>query len=208
MYPYWKLSLTAHTYDSDKKLGTIISQNSKTIDVFYKILFKPPCNYTTTEKELLIIVECLKKSQGIIFDYKINVLSDHKNMVYAATLSESQRVMRWGLIIEEFGPNIQHISEVDNILADTLSRLLSTPSDTYKPCTGKAQCRSKKLFTIGRVKKNEDCFPLNHLILQREQQKELSNVNSNLIRYILDQGSGYSMQKLDDVEIICYNSKI
>ena len=36
-------------------------------------------------------------------------------MVYAATLSESQRVMHWQLIIEGFGPNIQYISGVDNI---------------------------------------------------------------------------------------------
>ena len=48
-------------------------------------------------------------------------------MVYVATLSESQRVMRWKIIIEEFGPNIQHIAEVDNILAYTLSRLPYTP---------------------------------------------------------------------------------
>ena len=72
-------------------------------------------------------MECLKQFRGIIFGYEINVFSDHKNLFYVATLIESQRVMRWKLIIEEFGPNIQHISGVDNILADTLSRLLSTP---------------------------------------------------------------------------------
>ena len=40
-------------------------------------------------------------------------------MVNAATLSESQRVMRWQLIIKEFGPIIQHIAGVYNIVADT-----------------------------------------------------------------------------------------
>ena len=30
-------------------------------------------------------------------------------MLYTATVSESQRLMRWRLIIEEFGPNINHI---------------------------------------------------------------------------------------------------
>ena len=34
--------------------------------------------------------------------------------------------MRWRLILQEFGPNIQHIAGVDNIVADTLSRLPST----------------------------------------------------------------------------------
>ena len=34
-------------------------------------------------------------------------------MVYTATLSKIQRVMRWQPILEEFGPNIHHIYEVD-----------------------------------------------------------------------------------------------
>ena len=61
------------------------------------------------EKELLAVVECLNQFRGIIFGYEIKIFSYHKNMVYAATLSESQMVMCWQLIIEEFGPNIQHI---------------------------------------------------------------------------------------------------
>ena len=36
----------------------------------------------------------------------------------------------------------------------------------------------------------------------------MRNINSNLSTYILDQESGYSMQELDDVEIICYDIKI
>ena len=55
-------------------------------------------------------MEFLNKFCGILFGYEINVLSDHKNMVYAATLSEYQKVILWQLIIEGFGPNIQHIS--------------------------------------------------------------------------------------------------
>ena len=72
-------------------------------------------------------MECLKQFLGILFGYEINVFSDHKNMVYAATRSESQRVMLWRLIIEEFGPIFQHIDGVDKIVADTLRRLPSEP---------------------------------------------------------------------------------
>ena len=72
-------------------------------------------NYTTTEKELLSnIEECFKQFRGILFGYPINSIfsGDHMNLVYyATTLIESQRVMRWRLILEEFGPNdIQHMS--------------------------------------------------------------------------------------------------
>jgi hypothetical protein len=33
--------------------------------------------------------------------------------------------MRWRLILEEFGPNIQHIAGIDNVVADMLSRLVA-----------------------------------------------------------------------------------
>ena len=88
--------------------------------------------------------------------------------------------MRWSLIIEEFGPNIQHIAGVDNIVADTLSGLPYTSINKYKPNTRKDQCRTNKLFAISRAENNKDCSSLNLLNVQREQQKELRKVNSKL----------------------------
>ena len=85
-YPYWKLPFIVHTDASDKQLGAVISQNNKPIDFFSRKLIKPQRNYTTTEKEILAIVECLKKFRGIPFGREINVFSYHKNLVYAATL--------------------------------------------------------------------------------------------------------------------------
>ena len=81
--------------------------------------------------------------------------------------------MFWRLILEEFGPNIQHIAGVDNIVAYTLSILTSTPSEKYKHCTRKAWCRANELFAIVGVENNEDCFLLNFLNMKREQQKDL-----------------------------------
>ena len=43
-------------------------------------------------------------------------------------MSESQRVMRWRLILEVL-TNTQHISGVDNIVDDTLSRFPPTSVD-------------------------------------------------------------------------------
>ena len=149
-YPYWKLPFTVHTDASDKPLGDVISHYNKPIVFFYSNLSRPHHNYTTTDKELLVIVEFLKQFRGIIFSYEINAFSYHKNLVYAATLGEPQSLMRWRLILEEFGPNIQHIAGVDNKVADTLSRLPSTTSDNYEPCTSKAQCCANELFAIGR----------------------------------------------------------
>ena len=62
-----------------------------------------------TEKEIILLTECLNQFCGILFGYKINVLSYRKIIV--PTLSEPKRVMQRKLIIEESGPNIQNVYE-------------------------------------------------------------------------------------------------
>ena len=153
-------------------------------------------------------MECLKQFRGIIFGYEIYLFSYHTNLVHAATLSEYQRVMLWRLVIKDFGPNMHHISGVDNIVADTISKLSCIYIDKYNPSTRKARYRVNESFAIIRAENNEDCFLLNLLNVQREQQKELRNINSKLSTYISDRGSGYSRQALNEVKIIFYYSKI
>ena len=88
-----KLLFTFHNDALNKQLGAVISHNNTLIAFFSRKLSKPHRNYTKTEKELLAIVERLKQFRGIVFDYEINVFLDHKNLVYAATMSEYQIVM-------------------------------------------------------------------------------------------------------------------
>ena len=90
-------------------MGAVISHNNTLIGLLLRSLIKPQRNNTATEKELIAIVECLKQFCRTRFGYKINIFSCHKHLVYATTLSESQNFMRWRLIIEDFGTNIQHI---------------------------------------------------------------------------------------------------
>ena len=66
-YPDWTIPLTVHTDASDKKLCAVISQNNNPIAVFSRISSNPQCEYTTTEKELLTMVECLTQIRGILF---------------------------------------------------------------------------------------------------------------------------------------------
>ena len=128
-YPDWKLPFAVHNDASDRQLGYVISQNNKIISFFSKKLSNSQRNYTTNEKELLAIVECLKQFRGVIFGYEINVFSDHKDLVYAATLSESQRVVCRRLIPEEFLRNTQYIAGVYNRGRKKLPlRLLTEPT--------------------------------------------------------------------------------
>ena len=85
-------------------------------------------------------MEYLKQFYNIMFGYEIHVYSDHKNLVYEATLSESQRVMRWCLLLKEFGLHIHHIAGVDNIVANTLSRVKSSNVEEDKEESPKNEC--------------------------------------------------------------------
>ena len=49
------------------------------------------------------------------------VYTDHKNHIYKNFNTE--HVMRWWLLIEEFGPTIEYIKGPMNIIANVLSRL-------------------------------------------------------------------------------------
>jgi len=147
-YPDWTQPFIMHTDASDFQLGAVISQNDKPIAFFSRKLNSAQRNYTTTEKELLSIVECLKEFRNILWGYEIIVYSDHKNLVQAATISESQRVMRWRLLLEEFGPDIRHTSGEDNTIADALSRLPTTnPTESIRSsCTEKGHDSLNEIF--------------------------------------------------------------
>ena len=206
-YPDWTKPFDVHTDASDKQLGAVISQENRPIAFFSRRLSKAQRNYTTTEKELLSIVECLKQFRNILFGYEIHVYSDHKNLVYEATLSESQRVMRWRLILEEFGPNIHHIAGVDNIVADTLSRLKSNNAEEDKS-ESLTDNKMKQLYATSRVRGIQADFPLEKDLIRVEQGKELSRTKSKLKSLIRDKESGYYLDEVDGVQLIMHDKRI
>jgi hypothetical protein len=45
--------------------------------------------------------------------------------------------MRWRLLLEEYGPDIRHISGVENVVADAISRLPMAQNDENESSTSK-----------------------------------------------------------------------
>ena len=208
-YPDWSKPFEVHTDASDFQLGAVISQNNKPIAFFSRKLNTAQKNYTTTEKELLSIVECLKQFRNILFGYEIIVWSDHKNLVHAATVSESQRVMRWRLLLEEFGPDIRHIAGVENIVADAISRLPMTHNNEQKEAsTSELHCRLNELFIRERNEANENGFPLDLSVVQQMQQIELQKRNSKLKTQLKDKTSGFAMTEIDEFVLLTYQGRI
>ena len=120
-YPDFSKKFTIHTDASHYQLGGVISQDGKPIAFYSRKLNDAQTRYTTTERELLSIVETLKAYRNILLGHEIEVHTDHKNLVYKTFNTE--RVMRWRLLLEEFGPKLLYIKGEHNIVADALSRL-------------------------------------------------------------------------------------
>ena len=81
-YPNFSQPFEIHTDASDFQLGAVISQNQKPIAFYSRKLNPAQTRYTTTEKELLAIVETLKEFKNILLGQNIQVYIDHKNLTY------------------------------------------------------------------------------------------------------------------------------
>ena len=126
-YPNFNKPFDIHTDASDVQLGAVISQEGKPIAFYSRKLNSAQARYTVGERELLSIVETLKEFRNILLGQSIKVYTDHKNLT--CKNYNSDRVMRWRLLIEEFGPELIHLPGKHNIVADALSRLDTNPAE-------------------------------------------------------------------------------
>jgi hypothetical protein len=139
--PDFSQEFEIHTIASKLQFGACISQNGKPVAFYSNKLQSAQTRYTTTERELLSIVETLKEFLNILLGQRIKVHTDHENLTYKTFNSE--QVMRWQLYIEEYLPELQYIKGTHNVVADTLSRLdiNETPiEDTREMFLGLMEC--------------------------------------------------------------------
>lgn len=175
-YPDFNKPFVIHTDASHTQLGAVISQDNRPI-AFYSRKLKPEqTRYTTTERELLSIVETLKEFRNILLGHKVVVHTDHKNLT--CKNFNTERVMRWRLILEEYGPELHYIKGEDNIVADALSRLDMLEPKEY--LEEEFQGEPQGLYSMERMSEcfagDEDdmpkSYPLSYKHIHAEQQKD------------------------------------
>jgi len=153
-YPNFNKPFQIHTHASHCQLGAVASQEGKPMAFYSRKLNPAQTRYTTTERELLSVVETLKEYRNVLLGQQIEVFTDHKNLVYKHFNTE--RVVRWRLLLEEFGPKPTHVKGVNNIVADALSRLEIVEEEF-----------SAKAFTNELVNEEEQ-FPTGHPLSYKE----------------------------------------
>ena len=120
-YPNFNVTFKIHTNDSALQLGAAISQKGKPIAFYSGKLTDTQQRYTVTKRELLNIVETLMEFRTILLGQKLRIYTDNKNIT--CRIFNTNRVLIWILILEEYGPDIKYIKGEKNILADALSIL-------------------------------------------------------------------------------------
>ena len=108
-YPDYTKVFEVYTDASSTQLGAVITQENRPIAFFSRKLSSTQQKYSVTEIELLAIVETLKEFKGMLWGQPIKIYKDQKNLITDAKGLTSDRVYRWRLILEEYGPEIVYI---------------------------------------------------------------------------------------------------
>ena len=122
---------------SDLAIGAVLGQREggKPYVVYYasKTLNQAQRNYTTIEKELLVVVYVLEKYRAYLVGSDIVIFTDHSALKYLLTKQNSKsRLIRWVLLLQEFNLQIKEKKGVENVVADHLSRL-TIAHNTHSP---------------------------------------------------------------------------
>lgn len=198
-YPDFSDVFHVFTDASDYQLGGVIMQKGKPLAFYTRKLNKAQTKYPTGEQELLAIVETLKEFQNILLGQRIIVHTDHLNLLYDKLASN--RLIRWRMLIEEFGPQFEHVEGHNNVVADTLSRIEIEHRDRDEMETGDEAIQLSYMNTDEAVAEE---FPMNPKLIRREQQtdEELKKKMAD------DQNQRFAMKPVEGVELVHMNGKI
>jgi hypothetical protein len=118
-----------------------------------------------TERELLLIVETLKEFRNILLGQQIKVFTDHKNLTHKNFNTE--RVLRWRLLLEEFNLELVYIKGAHNVVADALSRLDITSKSL------EATLYSASNIELFAANKNElPYFPREYCVIEKYNKND------------------------------------
>ncbi|GJW61448.1 putative nucleotidyltransferase, ribonuclease H [Tanacetum coccineum] len=134
--PDWNVPFELMCDASDFAVGAVLGQriDGKFKPIYYasKTLNNAQEHYTTTEKELLVVVFSFDKFRQYLVLSKTVVYTDHSALKYLFSKHDAKpRLIRWVLLLQGFNIEIKDKKGVENLAADHLSRLENPDLGTF-----------------------------------------------------------------------------
>jgi hypothetical protein len=112
----------------DYAVGAVLGQRIDKLPyvIYYvsRTLNDAQLNYSTTEKELLVVVFALDKFRSYLLGSTIIIYSDHAALKYLFSKKDAKsHLIRWILLLQEFDIEIRDNKVTKNVVADHLSKL-------------------------------------------------------------------------------------
>nr|GEX49445.1 hypothetical protein [Tanacetum cinerariifolium] len=125
--PNWDQPFELMCDPSDFTVGAVIGQRIKkhfrTIHYVSKMMTEAEAYYTTTEKEMLVVVYAFEKFCSYLIMNKSIVYNDHSALKYLFAKKDAKsRLLRWILLLQEFDFKVVDTKVAENYAADHLSR--------------------------------------------------------------------------------------
>ncbi|KAG9453537.1 hypothetical protein H6P81_006441 [Aristolochia fimbriata] len=126
--PDWTIPFELMCDASDYAVGVVLGQRKEKIfhTIYYAshTLTEPQLNYTTTEKELLVVVYAFEKFRSYLIGSKVVVYTDYAALRHLFAKKDSKpRLIRWILLLQEFDIKIRDKKGGENVVADHQSSL-------------------------------------------------------------------------------------
>ncbi|GJS56528.1 reverse transcriptase domain-containing protein [Tanacetum coccineum] len=122
-YSLFSINVHASDFAGGQVLGQDIPKNFRPIYYASKTLNDAQAHYTTTEKELLVVVFSFDKFRPYLILSKTIVYTDHSALKYLFSKQDAKpRLIRWVLLLQGFNIEIKDKKGAENLAADHLSR--------------------------------------------------------------------------------------
>ncbi|GJR78209.1 reverse transcriptase domain-containing protein [Tanacetum coccineum] len=136
--PDWDLPFELMCDASDFAIGAVLGQRHekhfRPIHYASKTMNEAESHYTTTEKEMLVVVYAFEKFRSYLILNKSIVYTDHSALKYLFAKKDSKaRLLRWVLLLQEFDFNVIDTKGAENLAADHLSRLENPYENVLDP---------------------------------------------------------------------------
>ena len=207
-YPDLNEPFHVYTDASDYQLGAVIMQQGMPVAYYSRKLTSAQRNYATYDKEMLSILETFREFRDILYGAReLHVYTDHKNMTYDKI--SSQRLLRWRLEIEEYGPQFHYIQGEKNVLADAFSRIPVEHSELLRDRLNKPEPTPDGFFSVTDDTELFDCFlnfpsgiATNPLSLETIREEQITD--TDLQRLPLDYPNQFQVIDLHGVPLVCH----